>query len=246
MQLEKVQVAGQEVAKSAVMVRDDQGNMQLASIQGQQYQLITNSMARDFIDDVISRSDHVWNPLTSHWDGKRFVSLYITQNKIGVIESGEANEIYLGLKVYNSYDGSSCFGLETFAFNIKCSNQYHHRNRFGFFAIRHTPDQTKAFDVQDAIQNISVGTQNVLQSIPSLEDMRNKPLSVPMLTDARSKLPIPSSQWGNVLERLSVEETTKFGLFQAVTWLTTHKMQSISGIHANNDAVQYFINGSSD
>jgi hypothetical protein len=242
-QLASVQVAGQEVAKTAVTVKDDEGKMQLAGIQGPEYQLITNHQVRDFIDDLTSRSEHTFKPIKTIWDGKRFATMHISEQRIASYSNGHERGLFVGIMRRNSYDGTSTFGLEIFAFDIECANQFHHRNRFGYFAIRHTPEAQNRFDVQDALTNLSKGAQNVIEAAPIIQNLRTQPLNHRLLIEAKQKTDLPTSRWGAVLDRLGQEEDNAFGLFQALTNTTTHQMTGFSGIQSNNSVCQYFLNG---
>jgi len=241
--LEPVQVAGQEVAKTAVTIKDDDGNIQLAGIQGPEYQLITNHQVRDFIDDLTSRSQDTFRPLKTIWDGKRFATMHISENRIASYSNGHERGLFVGIMGRNSYDGTSMFGLEMFAFDIECANQFHHRNRFGYFAIRHTPDARNKFDVNDALQNLSAGAQSIIEAAPVIQSLRTKPLNHQLLIETKQKTDVPTSRWGAVLDQLGKEEDNAFGLFQALTNVTTHNMSGFSGVQSNNSVCQYFLNG---
>jgi hypothetical protein len=234
-------VAGQEVSKTAVMVIDDEGNKQLAGIQGPEYQLIPNSMAKDTVDDIMSRSAYKWQPLKTLWDGKRYVGMYRTEEKITSFSNGQEHGIYLGLMGRNTYDGSGAFGIEVYALNCVCQNQYINRNMFGFFAIRHTPGEAGKFDVQDALVNIEKGAQAVIEIAPKLRLLREEPLTTRHIYDARESTSIPTSKWGTVLEQLSKEEQNRFGLFQALTWTASHELTGLSALSIGDSVGSYFL-----
>lgn len=238
---EKVQVAGQEVAKTAVQVRDQDGVWQLAGIQGPEYQLLTNSKAKDIMDDVKTRSNHEWTDIKTIWDGKKYAQFSRTQDKITSISNGQEHDLYMGLLSRNSYDGSGSYGFGVFAFNFSCANQYISRNRFGYYVLRHTPGQMNDFDIQDAVKNIGHGAQAILDVAPKIQDLRNTGLTTEKILEARKSTAIPSSKWGTVLDELDKEEDNNFGLFQAMTNVTTHHLSGFNSINIGDGVTDYFL-----
>lgn len=238
--LEPVTVAGQEVAsKTAVVVTDDQGNRQTVGIQGRDYNLITNAFARDLANDIMSRSGMSWSPLKTLWDGKRYCQYYLSDKVAGEITNGERMPVHVGIMLRNAYDGSSAFGLEVYACNMVCTNQYHNRNLFGFFAIRHTGD--RELKLSDALTNLQLGVGNVIKAMPVLQQLKAEPLKIEHITQAKEKTKIPQSKWGDVLDQLNKEAATRFGLFQALTYVASHQLSGFSSISIGDSIGQHFI-----
>jgi len=241
--LEKVMVAGQEVKQRAVMVRDDDGEFKAVSVVGPDYNLVPNSVCRDVMGDVMSRSEYDWKPLKNFWDGKRFIQMHITTETITAInDDGREHPLHVGLMVRNTYDGSGTFSFEMYACNMVCTNQYINRNRFGFFAMRHTPGEVGRWDINDALANIGVGANNLLEVAPRIQSMMEQPLTVDHIVDARAKIQLPDNKWADVLDRLSVEPRTRFGLFQALTGTTSHDIKGFSSLRAGDSVGSYFLN----
>ena len=240
--LEKVTVAGQEVNKRAVMVRDDLGEFKPVSVVGPEYNLVPNSVCRDVMADVMSRSEYDWKPLKNFWDGKRFIQMYITNDAITAVKNGQEYPLHVGLMVRNTYDGSGAFSFEMYACNMVCTNQYINRNRFGFFAMRHTSGEAGKWDVNDALGNIGVGADNLLQLAPRIQEMMGQSLTVDHIVDAREKIKLPDNKWANVLDRLSDEPRTRFGLFQALTGTASHEVKGFSSLRVGDSVGTYFLN----
>jgi hypothetical protein len=231
-EISPVQIGGQDISsKIAVRVKDDDGNWSITpAILSSDYKLIQNSIAKDVSADIMSRSGLQWSELKTLWDGKKFCQYHITNDPIVEINGGNesSHPIKVGLMVRNSYDGSGVFGLEVFACNVVCANQYHDRNRFGYFAIRH--DNMKEFELQDALQNLSTGVQNVIAAAPIFNRMRETPLTVEHLIETKKKTTIPKSMWCDVIEQLALESRTVFGLYQALTFVASHNVQGFNAI----------------
>lgn len=229
-----VHVAGQEVSKIAVRVQDDNGEHQVSGILGRDYNLISNQLAYDTASDVFTRSDLNWQTLVDyrgkeriHFDGKRYIHHFITGEPI---EQVCGQPCHLGALLYNSYDGSSRFGFELFLCNMHCTNQYISRNKFGFFAIRHTSNGQIHFDINDATAELADGAQRAIAVAPRISQLSEIPLTLEHLTAARQKTAIPASKWGDVLDQLAKEDGTAYGLFQALTFTATHKLSGLSAI----------------
>lgn len=239
--LEPVKCGGIEVEKVSVMVEDDAGVKHLAGILGKNYNLIKNSMVKDTTDDIMTRSGYSWRNIKTLWDGKRLADYYITDQEITTIKNGQAYPIHLGLMARNSYDGSSAYGIELFACNMVCTNQYVSRNRFGYFQVYHNDRQ--AYLIDDAVQMVSQGAQRVLEIAPRFEDMMSREFTHDMIVKAKEKTAVPHSKWGDVLDQMAVENATLFGLYQALTFVTSHKMSGFNSISAG-DSVTDFALGS--
>lgn len=240
--IQPVQVAGEDVPKVAVRVKDDSGNYKVSGILHKDYQLYKNSLVRDVVSDIITRSGMEWANLKTLWDGKKYASYVYTKNPIIEIKNGHTYPIHLGAMARNSYDGSTKLGLEFFAMNTICMNQYIARKTMGYFAIRHTGNN--GFDINDALQNISLGATRLTQLAPRLQTLIAKPLEIKDLVAAKAADIIPSSHWGTAIETLGkeVDAGTAFGLYQALTFVTSHKMTGFTSINAGDEVTEYFFN----
>ena len=236
-----VEVGGEEVNKVAVMVTDDDGTEHLAGILGKNYNLIKNEVADDVSHDIMSRSPFKWNPLKSFFNGKRYAAHYITADPVTSIVNGDEHPIHLGFMVRNSYDGSGLFGLEMFACNMKCVNQYISRNRFGYFQIYHVDSQS--YLIEDAVKNVSIGAEKLLEIAPQIQSMRDEELTTQYLCEAKKNINIPNSKWGEVIDQLALEEVSKFGLYQALTFVGSHKMEGFNSLKVLNSISDFVLNG---
>lgn len=238
--LRPITVGGEEVpSKVAVIVPDDDGKRHVVGIQAAGYNLIQNSLANDVAIDIFSRSEYDWKTLKQHWDGRKYVQYFITEQKITQITNGGDHAIHLGAMIRNSYDGTSAYGMEMFACNMECTNQYISRNRFGYFAIRHIGDHK--FDIDDGIKNISQGAQNLIAVAPKIQALRDSQLTLDDVMEAKEKTQIPHSRWGDVIDQLKKEEGTRFGLFQALTFVASHILTGYNAISVGDSISEYMI-----
>jgi len=241
-----VQVAGQDVAKTGIQVQDDDGEWILAGIMSKDYHLIKNDVARDVGSDIMSRSGHQWKQLPKRiWDGKRYVSYHVTEQPITTIDTRHPENpirpIHLGMMMRNTYDGKGKFGLEIYAMDFICSNQFISRNLFGYFAIWHGESQELKID--DAIQNVAKGAENILAIAPRIQELSATPLVSDHIVNAAQKTRMPISKWGEVITRLALEETSMFGLYSAMTYVASHKLIGFNAINIGNTITDHFLQG---
>ena len=237
--LQKPMVGEKEMPNQAVMVKSDQGEFEPVASVGPGYNLVPNQLCRDLADDIVSRSDYSFEPLKTLWDGKRFVQMMISNESFTTIHQ---NELKVGLMFRNTYDASGALAFEMFMCNQICSNQYHNRNRFGFFALRHTPDGVGQWDIQDAVDQIGAGVGKLIEAAPRIKEMMDEPLTIDHLTEAHRRLDkLAPSLWGNILGRLAGEKKTRFGLFQAMTGAASHDVKGFNTLTVGNRIGEYFL-----
>lgn len=240
--LQRVQAGGEELRQQAIMVKDDEGRfIHNGAIVGPEYTLVPNSICRDVLDDVMSRSKYEWTAMLTNWNGKQFQQLFHTTTAITEIANGGSHPIHVGLMIRNSYDGTMAFGFEIFAMNMICQNQYIQRNRFGYFSMRHTPGEAGSWDVNDALENVGIGAEKIIQIAPRIELLRSEPLTTTRLLETKAGVNIPNSNWGHVLDRLQAEEENRFGLYQALTAVCTHDIGGFTGSKYNNEVGNLFL-----
>lgn len=240
--LAPVVVDGREIDRRAVLVRDDEGDMRTAAIVSPDYHLVTNTVARDVMADVASRSQRDWEELTVHWNGRNYIQMLRTAEPELTLPEDGGHRIHLGMMVRNSYDGSGAFAFELFALHSKCQNQYVNRNLFGFFALRHTVGDAGGWDVNDALARLSDGANNLLKIGPRLQKLMKEPLTVDGLLEARARVKLADAYWPAVLSELADQPRTRFGLFQALTSVISHKAGAFAGLRASDAVGSFFLN----
>jgi len=240
---EAVEVGGDEVAKVGVRVKDDDGIWRLAGIQHSSWQLIKNSVAKDVGDNIMSRSPYAWKELKVLWDGKKYAHYFITETPVTQIEVGDQesdmHRLHLGMMMRNAYDGSGKFGMEMFACDYACTNQFVSRKRFGYFAIYH--NETNEWKIDDALESIETGASNLIAVAPRIQELANTDLSSGHIIEAYKETKIPHSKWGDVIERLAVEQATMFGLYSALTYIASHQLRGFNAISVGDSITEHML-----
>jgi hypothetical protein len=245
-EVQPVSVAGETVpTRVAIRVRNDDGNFDVQGIVGRDYQMMPNRRVRDIGEDVMSRAPvdlGGFNPLKTLWNGKHYVDYFASRNPL-VAVNGTASELklHLGVMLWNSYDGTRKTGIEIYALNPFCTNQYHSRNRFGFFAWRHTPGETVGIDTEEAMNNLAVGAENIIRIAPVIQELKAKPLAIEDLREAKAHIDFSQSLWGDVIDKLGNEERTHFGLFQAMTDIASHGISGMRSVVVGTSITDHFL-----
>lgn len=239
--IQPVHVGGRECDKIAVRVKDSRGEYQVAGILSTGYQLFKNSIVRDVAHDIQSRSGMQWMPLKTIWDGKKYADYWYSENPITSIQNGADYQFHLGMMVRNSYDATSRFGLEFYIMNAICTNQFIARKLMGYFAIKHTGNES--FDVEDALMAVQNGANNLIKVAPRIKAFLSYDISMDDVIAASRAGIIPSSHWGTALDVLGKEIDCEkvFGLYQACTYVTSHKMNGFSSIATGDGVSEYFF-----
>lgn len=248
---EPVEVGGDRVSKVGIRVKDDDGNFQLAGIQHADWQLIKNSIAKDVGDNIMSRSPYEWENVKCLWDGKKYANYFITRESIARVDTGLVQPqgapndgvairgLHLGMMMRNAYDGSGKFGMEMFACDYSCTNQFISRKRFGYFAIYHNEKDT--WKIDDALDNITIGAENLIAIAPRIQELANTPLESGHIIEAYRNTKIPHSKWGDVLARLAIEQATVFGLYSALTYIASHHLKGFNAISVGDSITEHII-----
>ena len=240
-----INVGGREVSsKIAVRVKDDSGEYQVMGILSKDYQLLSNRKVRDYAEDIMSRTGQEYGGyrnLKTLFDGKRYVDFFASNNPIVSIQNGKELPLHLGLACWNSYDGTRASGFECFALNPFCTNQYHSRTRFGFFAWRHTGADNRQLDVDDALSSLAIGAQNVTAIAPAIKLLKAAPITAEAITTAHAKTEMPTSKWGEVLAQLAKEEASLFGLYQALTFVASHSLNGLTAISIGSTITDHLL-----
>jgi len=239
--IQPVHVAGKEIEKIAVRVKDDNGEQQVVGILSKDYNLINNSIVRDVEHDIMSRSGMEWTNLKTLWDGKRYVNYYYSKNALTELKNGTTYPLHLGMMSRNAYDGSGLFAFEFFIMNMVCLNQFIARKQMGYFAVRHIA--ADHFDIEDAVKNVGISSNKLVEIAPKYTAMIEHKITVDDIIDAHKAELIPDIQWGNAIDQLGKEPDSGklFGLYQALTFVTSHKMSGMNAIKTGNNVTEHFM-----
>lgn len=224
-----------DTGKKAI-IRNDTN--QLLSIVGKHYEPVTNSQLIHFTDALTKSGEFELKGFDELNDGK-IVMAFLKNTNPNLKINGCSNEEYMF--VGNSFDGTKRFHIGTASNLIRCSNQW--SATLKVFNKKHTSyldiNDTIA---QDIIRNYKAKKGILYESFDGMESVRVdenvitrliKEVHVMLATDSKA---IKQKDWTSspsmLTLRKSIDREMKdlgnnaFGLFNGVTWYTTHEMRT--------------------
>lgn len=240
-----------DTGKKAI-IRNDTN--QLLSIVGKHYEPVTNSQLMHFTDALTKSGEFELKGFDELNDGK-IVMAFLKNTNPNLKINGCSNEEYMF--VGNSFDGTKRFHIGTASNLIRCSNQW--SATLKVFNKKHTSymdiNDTIA---QDIIRNYKAKKGTLYESFDGMESVRVdesvitrliKEVHLMLATD--SKL-IKQKDWKTspsmVTLHKSIEREMKdlgnnaFGLFNGVTWYTTHEMRTADSVNSQINGTANLIN----
>jgi hypothetical protein len=224
-----------DTGKKAI-IRNDTN--QLLSIVGKHYEPVTNSQLMHITDALTKSGEFELKGFDELNDGK-IVMAFLKNTNPNLKINGCSNEEYMF--VGNSFDGTKRFHIGTASNLIRCSNQW--SATLKVFNKKHTSyldiNDTIA---QDIIRNYKAKKGILYESFDGMESVRVdenvitrliKEVHVMLATDSKA---IKQKDWTSspsmLTLRKSIDREMKdlgnnaFGLFNGVTWYTTHEMRT--------------------
>jgi hypothetical protein len=224
-----------DTGKKAI-IRNDTN--QLLSIVGKHYEPVTNSQLMHFTDALTKSGEFELKGFDELNDGK-IVMAFLKNTNPNLKINGCSNEEYMF--VGNSFDGTKRFHIGTASNLIRCSNQW--SATLKVFNKKHTSyldiNDTIA---QDIIRNYKAKKGILYESFDGMESVRVdenvitrliKEVHVMLANDSKA---IKQKDWTSspsmLTLRKSIDREMKdlgnnaFGLFNGVTWYTTHEMRT--------------------
>jgi hypothetical protein len=224
-----------DTGKKAI-IRNDTN--QLLSIVGKHYEPVTNSQLIHFTDALTKSGEFELKGFDELNDGK-IVMAFLKNTNPNLKINGCSNEEYMF--VGNSFDGTKRFHIGTASNLIRCSNQW--SATLKVFNKKHTSyldiNDTIA---QDIIRNYKAKKGILYESFDGMESVRVdenvitrliKEVHVMLANDSKA---IKQKDWTSspsmLTLRKSIDREMKdlgnnaFGLFNGVTWYTTHEMRT--------------------
>lgn len=240
-----------DTGKKAI-IRND--NDQLLSIVGKQYEPITNHQLMHFTEVLTRSGEFELKGFDELYNGKIVLAFLKNTNPYLKI-NGCLNEEYMFIG--NSFDGTKPFHIGTASNLLRCSNQF--TASLKVFRKKHTSyvdiSETVA---QDIIRTYKAKKSIVYESFDGMESIRVdenainrliKEIHLMLSTDSKA---IKQKDWtaspSMLTLRKSIDREMKdlgnnaFGLFNGVTWYTTHELRTAYQINSQINGTANLIN----
>ncbi len=209
------------------------------------YLLLSNEEVRDLAVEIAVQSGIPFRESRIFWDGSRFCHI-LDFLETESVEPGD--EIGLSLITRSSYDKSWRYETALMGKRFVCDNgaisgEFFARVSFKHFAAATSDGEEPKEEAWKSIvrQGLSVidrAPDDLHRYVEALRLLKAAPMTDTRLRDLWTAIPsVGDAIKGQVLSRyVSHEEPTLYGLFQAGTWLFSHREKMTASDFSNNDA----------
>ena len=218
------------------LIRND--NNRLLSIVGKDYCPVSNAQLMNFTDALTKTGEFELKGFDELNDGKTILA-YLQNNNPNLKINGCSMKEFMF--VGNTHDGTKALTIGTSNTLIRCSNQF--SSTLKVFRKKHTsPFEFSSIEVEDIIKTYKMRKSQVYGAFDGMDSIRvdqevinRLVMDIHKMLDTDSSL-LKKQNWGwspsmKVL-RQSIDKEMKdlgnnaFGLFNGVTWYTSHEMRN--------------------
>jgi hypothetical protein len=251
-QTEAVTINGCFPTGKTAIVRNDNGRV--LGIVGKDYCPVSNTRLMQFTDALTKTGEFELKGFDEINDGKMILA-YLQNKNPNLSISGCAMREYL--VIGNSHDGTKPFYIGTGSSLIRCENQFY--STLKVFRKKHTsPILIEEGMIQDLIKTYKAKKTNIYSAFDGMESVRVNDQVVERLireihkmlaTDSRE---IKAEELGWSPSMITLRNSIKremrdlgnnaFGLFNGVTWYTSHEMRNAGADFGKQDSTANLIN----
>ena len=211
------------------------------------YLLLSNEEVRDLAVEIAVQSGIPFRESRIFWDGSRFCHI-IDFLETESVEPGD--EIGLSLITRSSYDKSWRYETALMGKRFVCDNGAISGEFFARVSFKHLTPAGSTLDgeepkeeawksiVRQGLSVIDRAPDDLHRYVEALRLLKAAPMTDARLRDLWTSIPsVGDAIKGQVLSRyVAHEEPTLYGLFQAGTWLFSHREKMTASDFSNNDA----------
>ena len=215
----------------------------------QNYLLLSNEEVRDLAVEIAFQSGIPFKESRIFWDGARFCHI-LDFLETEAVEPGD--EIGLSLITRSSYDKSWRYECALMGKRFVCDNGAISGEFFARVSFKHLAsggttsslgdegikDEAWKTIVRQGMSVIDHAPDDLSRFVHALRQLKSARMTDTRLREVWKAMPtVGDSVKGQILSRyVDHEEPTLYGLFQAATWLFTHREKLTAADFANNDA----------
>jgi len=226
---------GMQSSRYAVML-DPQGQNFEAGIVSGDYQLVPNQNVCDIATDVLDRTGLTYDESKQLFDGRKFQQRWIIPELQAEPEVGDI--VQVAVDVYNSYDGSTTFGLAFNAQRLVCSNGMVLDFMLGGFRFKHYGNEHFQEELTQAASRIRELGSRMIHLTNSLRKMINTPIHREDIQESFRQLNLPKTYISDVYMALNGDDL--WALYNAYTDVLT-KQESFRAENWNRQVSRRFI-----
>lgn len=207
------------------------------------YLLLPNAEVRELAVEIALQSGMPFRESRIFWDGRRFCHVIDFLDR----EAEDLGGIGLSLITRSSYDKSWRYECALMGKRFVCDNGAISGEFFARISFKHrTAGGDGDGPKEESWQEIVRQGMSVIERAPADRDryvrmlrrLKSAKMTDPRLREVWTALPtIGDGVKGQIMSRyVAEEEPTLFGLFQAATWLFSHREKMTAADFQNNDA----------
>ena len=239
-------------SKKQAILRND--NNQLLGIVGKDYCPLSNTQLMEFTDALTKTGEFELKGFDELNDGK-IILAFLKNTNPNLKINGCLNEEYMFIG--NSFDGTKRFHIGTTSSLARCSNQF--ASTLKVFSKKHTSFfDTNETMIKNIIKNYKTKKATLYESFDGMETVRVdesiilkliKEIYAMLNNDSKS---IKQKDWTKSPSMLNLRKcidlemkdlgNNAFGLFNGVTWYTSHEMRSKEGNYSQINGHANLIN----
>lgn len=239
-------------SKKQAILRND--NNQLLGIVGKDYCPLSNTQLMEFTDALTKTGEFELQGFDELNDGKVILA-FLKNTNPNLKINGCLNEEYMFIG--NSFDGTKRFHIGTTSSLARCSNQF--ASTLKVFSKKHTSFfDTNETMIKNIIKNYKTKKAILYESFDGMETVRVdesiilkliKEIYAMLNNDSKS---LKQKDWTKSPSMLNLRKcidlemkdlgNNAFGLFNGVTWYTSHEMRSKEGNYSQINGHANLIN----
>jgi hypothetical protein len=222
-------------SRYAVML-DPQGSNFEAGIVSGDYQLVPNQTVCDIATDVLDRTGLDFDSSRRIFDGRKFQQRWVVPELHAEPEVGDI--VQVAVDVYNSYDGSTTFGLAFNAQRLICTNGMILDFMLGGFRFKHWGNEGFQEELSQAASRIRDLGPIMAHLTNSLRRMISTPITRQDIQDSFRQIELPKTYVSDVF--MALDGDNLWSLYNAFTDILT-KQESFRAENWNRQVSRRFI-----
>lgn len=210
---------GEEIDHNRVAVVD-KVDMSELGVHEEGYSIISHREVLKALREVVG--DTIHGKVVEYAGGRR-MSTYLYPPKWREDVSSESDIIQFGLKISNSYDGSSALKLDVVGLRLICENGMVVPKTQNKSYHKHTSDRLDEFK-EELKEMIGMDVEEVLEIYREARDLEVD------VEDTIEALKLPNSLQEEVIEELKYERETAWDVYNKITEKITHGYGDSEGV----------------
>ena len=203
---------GSRASRSAIVV-DPTGEAFEAGVVSDTYQLIQNETVHGVALAVLTRAGMSFQEGSSIFDGRKYRQRWLIDGLS--VQPRVGDLVRIAVDAFNSYDGSSLFGLSFNAQRLVCSNGMVIDFMMGSFKFRHFGQNNFSDEIEEASASVLGLVSKLEQLTERLQHLVETPINRESIQATFRALSLPVGLQAEVY--MGIEEDSLWGFYNSFT-----------------------------